>query len=354
MRISILVISTGLFLGAALPANAGQSNLSSSGYFDLEAEVSNKDADGKKWTFDQHHLNIINSYEIEKRLTMVVEFDWEHGPSLEKDDFHGSIYVSRSFLEYKNRDALRIRAGKFTIPFGIYNELHDATPTFLSTLLPSSLYGRHELSTGAESTHLPSTGVGALVLGRFFINDFECAYQVHLTNGRGADPSERDDNTNKAIGARLTISPYQEKLRIGASIYRERNGTENNALQQFLGSELEINLSRFQIQTESIFSKLEKIDSTGNLTNDFLNDLGYYVLGAYTVSDRLTAFAWYDFHNPDTENSQQKERAYHYVVGLNFALTTQAFLKGEVHFNRFEAPASKNYELFISSITVAF
>ncbi len=352
MRISILVISTGLLLGASFPAEAQQTDVTVNGYFDIEAKVSNKDAVGKRWTFDQHHLNFITTYKINQDFRLVTEIEWEHTPSLEKDEFTGKIYLARSFLEHNRSDQLRFRIGKFLIPFGIYNELHDATPTFVFTVLPSSFYGKHELSAGAKDRFFARNGVGVGALGRLFIKDSELAYQVFLTNGRGADPGERDDNANKAIGGRATLSLVEDKLRIGTSFYRDRNGVDNNALQQALAGELEIKLDRVRLQAEAIFPKLERTDSTGNLSGIFRTPLAYYVQGQYDILDRFIGFGRYEFFRPDTDNKHETERAY--VVGLNYALTLQAFLKGEVHFNRFEGMAASNYEFFTTSIAVAF
>ena len=322
------------------------------GFFDVEAEVSNKDAAGKRWTFDQHHLNVITTYILDDRFRVSTEIEWEHGPLYSPASSTGNIYLAKAFLEYKHSDAFLVRAGKFLSPFGIYNERHDATPTFLSTFLPQSVYGNKELSFGGKGRLFAKHSTGVQALGNLTAGEWEAKYQVYLSNGRGPNDSEQDNNANKGLGWRLAIRPPVEELRIGTSYYTDKNGTAKNTKQTSLGFDVEYDISAAHIEAEYFLPELETVDTAGVPTGRFRRVNGYYVLGAYTFFDVLTPFVRYESFDPDLDIGNNGENIT--TVGLNYAVTSSVFLKGEVQFFRHKNPSAKTYELFVASVAVAF
>lgn len=329
-----------------------KSKLKTYGYFGMEVEVSNKDATGKIWTFDQHHFNIIAVYQIDQYFRVFSEIDWEHGASHKPGEITGKIYLSNAFLDYKLTDAFRVRIGKFVSPFGIYNERHDATPTFISTKLPHSVYGDHELSTGIKERLFAETSTGIQVLGNLFASGWEVKYQWYLSNGRGTKPSEQDDNPNKGIGARFVVSPPIEDLRLGASYYSDRNGKDGNTRQSALGFDAELDNSNLHLESEVIIHRIEKVDGTGISNGTFRKGFGYYVLVACTFFDKLTPFTRYEFHDHDIDEPGVNENLG--MIGINYSITPKVYLKNEVHFHNFHGTAADSYEMFIASIAVAF
>jgi len=326
-----------------------QEKLHTYGFFDFEASVNNKDAAGKIWTFDQHHLNILANYRLDNRFRVATEIEWEHGPVHGEGDFIGNIYLAKAFLEYKYSDALLVRIGKFLSPFGIYNERHDATPTFLFTVLPKSVYGTSEIGKGRS---FAAYATGIQLLGNLFANDWEARYQVYLSNGRGPNDSEKDNNSNKGVGWRFVVSPPIGDLHIGTSFYTDLNGDADNARQTTLGFDVQYDLSAAHVEAEIIYPKLENVDTSGNPTGDFTYPNGYYILGAYTLFNRLTPFVRYDFFDPDIDVINNGEKII--VIGLNYAVSPRIYLKAAVHFHRFQDPSIESYEMFISSVAVAF
>ncbi len=109
------------------------------GYFTLEYEVSNKNASTRRGTFDLHHFNVISKYHVSRKSIVFGEIEWEHGPDFEDDKAVGGIKLERGWFEYAFSSKFKLRAGKFLTPFGNYNILHDATPSFTTTFLPSSI-----------------------------------------------------------------------------------------------------------------------------------------------------------------------------------------------------------------------
>lgn len=348
--IEYLVILT-LFLAAG-NVSAQSPKLKMYGYFDMEVEVSNKDAAGKIWTFDQHHLNIITIYRVAEQFRVFSEIEWEHGPSHKADEITGKIYLATAFVEYKNSDAFQVRVGKFLSPFGLYNERHDATPTFISTKLPHFVYNEIELSTGVKGRLYSKFSTGIQVLGRLYASSWEGIYQLYLSNGRGASPYEKDDNPNKGIGARLVISTPIEDLRLGTSYYADRNGKVGNIRQSALGFDAELDYSNFHLESEMIFHENELIDTTGMSSGVFISGFGYYALAAYTIFDKLTPFAGYEFHDHHVVESGVDETRG--MIGINYSFTPRVYLKNEVHFHNFTDDTREMFEMYLASIAVAF
>ena len=341
-----------ILLGTSNIGYSQGSKLHIYGFFDFEVEVGNKDSDARKLTFDQHHLNLLTNYTFSNRFIVATEIEWEHVPIFSSDHQEGKIYLAKALLQYRHSDAFLLRIGKFMSPFGIYNERHDATPTFISTQLAKSVYGKHELIPGYYGRLFAKHSTGIQILGRFFAGNWSAKYQVYLSNGRGPNSGEKDMNFNKGFGWRFVVVPPVKGLSIGTSFYTDKNGYAKNIRQSTAGLDAELDLSSAMIQAEIIYSRIERVDSAEIPNGTFREVLGYYVLGSYTFFEKLRPFARYDYYLPDIKTSFDAEHMI--MLGVNFAITQSIYLKAEVHFHRFQDVKKKNFEMFISSIAVAF
>ncbi|MFH1278074.1 MAG: hypothetical protein ABIK65_06825 [Candidatus Eisenbacteria bacterium] len=328
------------------------------GYFDLEAEVNDKDAKGERWTFDQHHLTAITYVELSARYRVLFETSWEHGPVHEATDGTGKIYLPKAYLEYFRSDALRLRAGKFLPPFGIYNERHDATPTVIPTVLPPSVYGSHPNLTGAMADSLgrserayPRFASGVWLLGNLFAGGWGVEYNGYLVNGRGSDPDEKDDNTNKGLGTRIVLTPPGDAVRFGVSWYGDRNGELSDARQDAFGADIEASLGNGILEGGVILPRYEELTEDGAPDGHRREAAGAYLFAGYCFFDRLTPFVYHDVYDPDRDAKDDRETDT--TVGANFALDFTVFLKGEVHFLGFEDDRD-GYRKYITSVAVAF
>lgn len=352
MKVNFYKIFLICYLFAFYKGNAQEHKFSINGFFDLEAEVSNKDASGKIWTFDQHHLNIITNYLIDDHFRVSSEIEWEHGPLFSSSLSTGNIYLAKAFLEYKHSDALLIRAGKFLSPFGIYNEKHDATPTYLSSFLPQSIYGNQEQSFGGKGRLFAKHSTGIQLLGNLYLDNMSLKYHVYLSNGRGPNENEKDNNSNKGVGWRVVFSPMGQELSIGNSFYSDRNGNAGNTLQSTIGFDVEYNSGDAHIEAEYFIPKIEKVDEKGIPNGKYRTVNGYYVLGAYTFLERITPFIRFEQFDSDIDFENNSETIT--TIGINYSISSSVFLKAETQLYRFQNQLLEKYELFVTSIAVAF
>jgi hypothetical protein len=343
---------TAVLSAATASFATAQSNLSVYGFFDLEFEANNQNPDELDYAFDQHHFNVITMYRINDRWRVFAEIEWEHGPGLEGGEGYGAIALERGWAEYAPRDELKIKAGKFLPPFGIYNLLHDASPSFLSTFLPSAIYGKHANTTGGSQRLFAKFGTGVQILGTFSQRGWQATYYGYVTNGRGPHPAEENDNNNSGVGGRFMVSDLGEHARFGMSYYQDRNGDEGDTKQRALAADVGIGGSGFWLESEAIIPSLETIDGGGAPNGTMRTGLGYYVQGSYRTGVGVTPFARYDFFDPD--NDVDNDGDHDVVLGLNIAATPFTYLKGQVQFQGFQNPAVESFETFLASVSVAF
>ncbi|NNE45355.1 MAG: hypothetical protein HKN37_01715 [Rhodothermales bacterium] len=336
----------------AAPSLAQERTLSVYGYFDLEYEVGNENDAARRGSFDQHHFNVITSYVLDDHFRVLGEIEWEHGTELAVGEGAGEVKLVRAWAEYRHADGLKIRVGKFLPPYGIYNLRHDATPTFLSTFLPSSIYGNHLNPLGEEQRFYSKHATGIQVLGSVPVRDWRVGYAAYVSNGRGETPFESDGNSNKGLGGRLTVLLPKRVAEIGTSFYTDRNGTAADTRQTFVGFDANIDIAGFNISGETTLGRLETVTGTMQPSGSFQNSLGAYGQLAYTLYDRVTPFARYDFFDPNTGTSDDGE--YHVTTGVNFSVTPRVYLKAEVHSVGFQQAGIDSYRLFVASIAVAF
>ncbi len=318
------------------------------GFFDLEMKY--MDLAPKNWTFDQNHLNVISIYSLDDHFTFINEMEWQHD-SDHSADMGRSLEWERAFVEYKYSDALRIIAGKFLSPFGLYNERHSATPSIISTFLPI-IYRDHEHwhSNAGKTFSKYSTGVG--VLGSIYSGSWEGKYHLYLSNGRGPQQDQSDNNVDKGMGTRLTLAPPGAFLKLGFSAYRDRNGNDGNSRQRAIGFDIELDLDDLHMEGEAIRNHFEELDINGIPDGVFTSGGGYYILGNYVLFDSIKPFARYEYY--DENRKMNNDAISIYTCGINISVTPKVILKGETHFHRFQMDSMRDFEMYVSSLAVAF
>ncbi len=350
-RVKESMILAALALGAAVPAAAQNQRLTFYGFFDLELHATDQGG-GAPWTFDQHHFNAVSIYRLDDHWRVFAEVEWEHGPRVEAADVAGEVALERATLEYKSADAFQVKIGKFLPPFGLYNLRHDATPTFLSTTLPGSVYSEHTNPLGQRQRLFAKFGTGVQALGTMFTRRWELDYFAYLINGRGPEPGEQDNNPNKGVGGRFAIRPPGNALQVGASYYADRNGDAADTRQRSFAFDVTLKYDQFLLEAEALVPRLERVDAGGVPDGTFRSGRAYYAQASRAVLERWTPFVRYEFYDPDAAAPSDGERDL--VAGMNAAATGAVFFKSEVHFRSFQAPGLATYRVWISSVAVAF
>lgn len=347
-----LLLAAALLLGVPPGTLAAQEPVRILGFFTLELEGSDKDEKGRRWTFDQHHFNVITIFDLSDGWRAFGEIEWEHGTAVSGSGIEGQVALERGWIEYHHSERLQIRAGKFLPPFGIYNLRHDASPTYLMTFLPGPIYGKHANTTGQKQRLYAKFGTGLQLLGHLEGSAFTLRYAGYVTNGRGSSPGDSDDNRNKGLGGRVILGLSGGAVQLGASAYKDRNGTAEHTSQTSLAADVRVAAAGFQFESEFLVPRIEWVDPSGALTDTYRTGRGFYVQASRRLADKLTPFVRYETYDTDVDISGDREHAV--VAGVNLSVTSRVYLKGETQFHGFEAASSPGYRLFAFSLAAAF
>ena len=344
-------------LAVAMVCSAGSASAQVSdrleiyGYFDVETE-SKRSGDQRNWHFDQHHFNVITVYRPQDRWRVFAEVEWEHGAFQSRSGGAGLIELERAWVEYSHSPALQVRLGKFLAPFGIYNLRHDATPTYLMSFLPASVYGKHSNPLGESQRLYAKFGTGVQLLGRVPAGAWSADYAVYLTNSRGLDAAELDGNMNKGVGGRLLLHSPNDSVRVGISLYSDRNGLAADTRQYAIGVDFAFEKDALLVEVEGLVPRLEGVNEARAPDGLLRTGRSGYVQGSYRLTDRLTPFGRFEYYDADRQRASDVETTV--VGGLNVMVNPSVYLKSEVQTRQFRGTQRPDDTLFVSSISVAF
>ncbi len=105
----------------------------------------------------------------------------------------GAIIIERAQIEYSGADWLRVRAGYWFTPYGIWNVDHG-TPTLISLSVPQFVV----------SEAFPARQLGVDVNGTLNAGAWQVEYHAYVSNGR--TPGQLDLTEDKMLGGRLALS----------------------------------------------------------------------------------------------------------------------------------------------------
>ena len=320
------------------------------GYFDLEYDQSNNSQGNKNGSFDNHHFNLLMDFPVSNKLIVKSHIEFEHGTDT-KNDF-GTAKVEWVFLEYSFLDELHLRGGKFFSPFGFYNELRDSTPAFLSLDVPTSIYFA-QARGGFD--FMPQQNTGISVWGQSnhtlsLVGDFGLDYSLYVGNGENTsttNPSEFDDNADKAIGGRVNLYP-NDTFRFGVSFFTGEKAISSSldSRHSTVGLSMGLDIDLFNLTGEGVYSKL-------NGTEQYA--------GYVQASLQMGIFSpYYRYEQLDPDVSIPDDTWETHIIGLNSNLVRGLYLKTEIDFhdrgkdNSLVTQGQTTYHEYRASVVVAF
>jgi phosphate-selective porin len=327
-RLPVLALTVVITTSGARSADADdiRDRITINGFtnFEFERQLEKKGFGDPKGSFDADELGFAINVHASDRIRISSELDWEHGAASGLG--RGSVNLEYGFLEYTLKDSLKLRVGKFLTPFGIFNEVHNISYSFLSVKLPSSTN-----KTGRVIKHsylfYPRWTVGIAARGDGSVGDKDFNYDVLLGNGdtvtSGAtselNPFEVDDNGVKSVTARFRFEPTAH-LRVGNSFYYDKITDKGYNRIVSDGLELEFNKGRVRVVSEAVLGWLR--DTNGGTWKQ----LGWYVQGSYRLGHGISPFVRLEQVNPlDTPSDD----GFDLVTGINYEFSKNLFLKAE-------------------------
>jgi hypothetical protein len=310
-----------------------------SGYVDVEYNGSDKE--GSNDGFRMHHLSLFFAKEFNHNLQFFSEIEFEDTPKFvatndgsgDIKEAEGKIFVEAVNFDYRYKQWLNMRIGRFFTPAGIWSEDHyppfvttQSRPLHIRNIFPQlvdglSLYGTKQLS---EKSFLQ--------------------YVTYFGNGESKTAGKKDNNNDKAIGLRLNlIYPLADEFSIGMSTYKDSEDTANgDSSKTAWGVHAKLRIAKFIFQSEWAkanydFNKAPYIDDK----RDGLYFQTSYVLDKWTLGHR------YDIYNASENNSEEVERNSAFI---NYHYSPNIVFKAEYHVDDFDLSGEKNVNSFTFSI----
>ena len=276
--------------------------------------------DGIK-TFDNHYFNIFISSQLNEKIFIEGQLEYEHGG----DD----IDIRYAYADYKVSEALVVRSGKFLVPAGQFNEY--LYPEYLTKTV-NRAYVNREISPSAWGE------VGVQVRGRLAssgnITPFYSAYVVNGLSGdsgagiRSLRDNSRDSSTgndNKAVGGSFGID-LGEDITISTNYYTGKYTLDDELNLSIFGVSFYMDKEKYSIWGEFHAANQESYNDPTDVTlgSVDLKKNGFYVQGGYMLTDKIESIVRYDAIKLDGSPDDDRSRI---TLGANYYLAETAVFK---------------------------
>ena len=314
---------------------------------------------------------------------------------------YGGIEIPRAWMEYYVNDLVRLRAGKFITPAGIWAVDHGSP--IITTVSQPNQTDFFPL--------FPTTQTGLMILGNMFLGDDELNYYAYISAGR-QDDSELAVNTEKfsdfGFGYKLSYKTEEKGLdyiEVGHSFYTGviRTMTKVMTITDYdvvtgaginswsyqndlsvreyaAGGDIKLSHAGVNFQSEVNYRKIENEVSLGvsaDKVGKSIEYLGFYFLLSYDhyLSQNIKVSPYAMFERIEWYNPENAEWSFlsrfsmdgwdTYLAGLNFNFYSNYVFKVEYSYANVSASDPTvipnnysgddlNLSAFSSQISVAF
>lgn len=315
------------------------------GFFDLEFEKADGGQGDTKGSFDQHRFNLLLEAPLNNNFSVKAHIEYEHSPKFSNGSGKGDMTIEWAYAEYIINNNFRIRGGTFLTPFGLYNEVHDASPAYEFIRVP---YGIYRADTLGGFAMFQKFGTGINLTGNHFIgSNTNITYDLYTANGENDtnNEAEKDENNNKAIGGRISVTPISD-LTVGGSYFYDKKGTSEVSHSAYAGS-FDYAPYPYHFRGEYASSKL-----SGKLSGQ--KEMSWYAEGTYAIK-KFNPYIRYLMLDPDDNNSHDLWKAI--IFGCAYKIQPDILLKLEDRIIDGEAGNSKvttDYNEIAGALAVAF
>ena len=355
-----------LFVTANISAQDSELNIF--GYSDLllkndfNREVNGADVD-EPITFSLLKSVIILSSEFSDNWDYTIQLEFSRDFSL-GHDVGGEFSLFQSFFKYNHSRRLTILGGKFITPFGKFNAIHDASPTFVTVGAPGFFDDLFKDEFHFEG--IPETA-NLGIEGR--TNTFE--YSVFMGNGEGSNDLNFDANDFKMFGSRMGILTGRG-LTFGFSFYRDKkmhqeedeegHGAEEEVEEEeeeeeheaegpvdvlAYGADVRFDLGDLDIRAEAVLSSVTENIGEHDENRD---ERFAFISFAYHLAPKITPYVQYELY----DNLGGELNFTQLSFGITFKPVFQVSIKGEVRQRRFDGDEFGNATTVQSAVSVLF
>ncbi len=323
------------------------------------------DAPGENSAFSVGALDFFATTDITDDTRVFIEYVFEDGGDGLVTDLE-RLWIGRTF-----NDSLMASVGRFHTPLGVWNRTYHHGALLQDTVTRPFFLDFEDGAAGILPVHI----VGALANGEISVGNGELNYEAYVANGASIDssagfnplPADKpeigigvasDANSSKTIGLRLTYTPDELPLTIGAMymdnpIAEAGDGTglllrgEDLILQTILGFDINMETEKFILLSE--FYSMQNDSRVGD--NKSHTGTAYYVQLGYKFNEASRII--YRYANLDFDAADSyflllgATAATHNVLAFRHDLDVTNAIKFEINRNEPAAAGAQNDTTYI-------
>ena len=275
-------------LASAVASAGGLEPGSASGALEIGgyADVLYTKYDTTKTTFVLGHFVLDAAAELGDDVVVAAELEWARSEPNALSAAAGTDgALVCAYVDYAILEPLVLRAGKFLVPFNVYNDrLYPADVAKLATVpfMNLSVVPTKWAETGIQIHGSIDTGTAAgMDYAIYLVNGLEGAGGIASMKNNDVDSND----SNKAVGTRIAVTT-PVGFEAGLSYYMGAYTADGNSDLTLLGLDACYEYEAFQIRAEYVSGDVE-----GAAVED--RD-GFYLQGAYKFLDKYEAVLRYD------------------------------------------------------------
>jgi hypothetical protein len=304
--------------------------------------------------FHLSRINLIDDFNLQENARFLIDVEFEDGTDIAENRTKGSVKVSRAFFEYNFKSNTSISVGKVLTPFGLFNETHDFSITYLPIEVPLPYRAFITKANGSTtrifskySTGLSVKDTSKILQNTNWVNQFTVSNGMSETNNGG------DNNHDKALSLKSAFKYTNEDnvYDTGLSLYTEKDSSVfgGSTEKRFWTSALHFKFenNHFNISTEILSSRFNSSTSTTQKA------IAYYACAGYTINEKYTPYVLYSMAYRDLSNKKNNEK--NKIVGVNTNLLQQVILKVEyTNVERDLDDVDKRFDILAANLSIAF
>jgi hypothetical protein len=327
-------------------------NSSFYGYSQIDFSIAQKVNDRAK--FEINRVEVIGDFELSPQSRFLTDIEMEYNAYLGPNGNVGNIKFSQVWAEYSFMPEIKLRAGKILTNFGLYNKIHDASPTYFS-ISPPLLYERFNPNKDftKKQRFYGKYLLGSELTGSINLDEIGSQFEYSLMFGNGRIEYVGDTyvEKNTGVSGRFLYRPgFLNGMQIGSSFYTDENQVGiagvANGRELIAGLEFEYDWRNIQIQSElyiSKFKNLSNLDQSAKLS---------YLQVAYTFDDIITSYLQLNLIKLDDMKSDLNGLV---ILGLNHAISNKFFIKFETQYHYSSVDYNVlDYGSLKASLSIAF
>jgi len=228
-----------------------------------------------------------------------------------------------AYMDIKSIPYFNVRAGQFKYKLSLENVIPDADLELINK------------SNVVSNLVNPTRDIGIEISKSLSVKTLKSDLSVAVVNGSGSNCS--DDNDNKAVIGRISLSPIKG-LSFGGSIY-DGATSANTITKDRFGLETKYELKKLLCKAEYLYGK------DGSIKKE-----GYYATAGYEILPKTVFLTRYDVW--DSSLKVVGNKASRWTFGLNYSLDKNILLRNNYE-RKMESSSIKN-DLIMSELQVKF